>query len=145
MTELPSDDPRIALENEGGSGFLRLLGYRLNAWSEGYAEMILDLEPKHRNRAGVLHGGVIASMLDSACGYAATWAPPGASNRLCVTLSLTTSFTGQMAEGRLRVVGRVKGGGRKIVFCAAEAFDESGALIAFGEGTFRYRSGSERS
>lgn len=144
MSRTPSDDPQIRRENEEPSGYRELLGYRLSEWREGYAAIELDVMACHLNRAGVLHGGALASLIDNACGYAATWAPVDAAPRQCVTLSLTVSFAGQVSANRIRAVGRVKGGGRKIIFCAAEVHDETGNLIGLGEGTFRYRTGSER-
>lgn len=140
---MPHSDALIASENDP-TGFRGLVGYRLVEWREGEAVVELDLSDDHRNRAGVLHGGAIASMLDTACGYAATWSGDPERPRFCVTLSLTVSFTGQVAKGRIRARGIVKGGGRKIVFCTAELRDEAGNLVAMGEGSFRYRSGSER-
>jgi len=145
MSALPTDDPWIRRENSEASGYRRLVGYWLSEWRDGHAVLELDLTPQHLNRGKILHGGVIASVIDNACGYAATWSPPDTPERLCVTLSLAVSFTGQVSRGRLRAVGHVKGGGLRIVFCAAEVFDEGGNLIAFGEGSFRYHAGSERS
>jgi len=139
----PEEQP-FDLDCGEAGGYRDLLGYTLTEWHENHAVMELAVEPRHCNRAGVLHGGALASLIDNACGYAATWAPPGSESRLCVTLSLTVSFTGQVSKGRVRAVGKLKGGGRKIVFCTAEVFDEDGKLIGFGEGVFRYRSGSER-
>lgn len=120
------------------------MGYHLSEWGEGRAIIEMDLDARHMNRAGVLHGGALASLIDNVCGFAATYAPADAPPRFCVTLSLAVSFTGQAATGKVRATGTLKGGGRKIVFCSAEVHDDSGNLIGFGEGSFRYRTGSER-
>lgn len=135
--------PNDLMDGEPNSGFQDLLGYRLAEWEDGRAVLELEVLPKHGNRAGVLHGGVLATLIDTACGFAATWCPhPGRARRV-VTLQLTTSFLGQARHGLVRAVGTRKASGSRIVFCAAEVFDEHGRLIATGEGTFRYRSGSE--
>lgn len=131
------------LKNEPPSGFQDLLGYRLTDWQDGCAELSLDVAARHMNRAGVVHGGVLTTLIDTACGFSATWCPIEGRVRRVVTLSLTTSFTGQARHGILRSVGRMRGGGTKVVFCSAEVLDQDGRLIAMGEGTFRYRSGSE--
>lgn len=132
------------LNHEPPSGFQGLLGYRLTDWQDGYAELSLDVDHRHMNRAGVVHGGVLTTLIDTACGFAATWSPVEGQVRRVVTLSLTTSFTGQAHHGTLRSVARLKGGGTKVVFCSAEVLDQDGRLVAMGEGTFRYRSGSEQ-
>lgn len=131
------------LDGEPKSGFQDLLGYHLAEWSEDHAVLELRVDPRHCNRAGVVHGGVLATLIDTACGFSASFCPyPGRLRRM-VTLQLSTSFTGQVRHGLLRAVGRKKAGGSRIVFCSAEVLDEAGTLIATGEGTYRYRSGSE--
>lgn len=131
------------LDGEPKSGFQDLLGYHLVEWSEDRAVLELMVEAKHCNRAGVVHGGVLATLIDTACGFSATWCPHPGHVRRVVTLSLTTSFLGQSRHGILRAIGLKKAGGRRIVFCRAEVLDPHGKLIAMGEGTFRYRTGSE--
>ena len=44
---------------EPQGGFAQLVGYRLTKWEPDYAEVELDLLPRHLNRSGVPHGGVI--------------------------------------------------------------------------------------
>ncbi len=131
------------LDGEPRSGFQDLLGYHLAEWSEGRAVLELRAEARHCNRAGVVHGGVLATLIDTVCGFSATFCPHPGRVRRVVTLQLTTSFTGQARHGLIRAIGHKKAGGSRIVFCSAEVLDEHGTLIAMGEGTFRYRSGSE--
>ena len=131
------------LDGEPKSGFQQLLDYHLTEWAEDRAVLELTIEPRHCNRAGLVHGGVLATLIDTACGFSATFcAHPGRVRRV-VTLQLSTSFTGQARHGTIRAIGRKKAGGSRIVFCAAEVLDGNGKLIAMGEGTFRYRTGSE--
>ena len=125
------------------SGFARLLGYRLARWEPDLAEVVLELGPQHQNRGDVAHGGVLATLIDTACGFAGCWAPKGES-RAAVTLSLTTQFLAPAASGRLTATGRKVGGGRGVFFATAEIRDEAGALVARGEGVFRYRNLANR-
>lgn len=131
------------LDGEPPSGFQELLGYRLAEWSDGHSLLELAVDRRHCNRAGFVHGGVVATLIDTACGFAATFCPHPGRVRRVVTLQLTSSFTGQARHGLIRAIGRRKAGGSRIVFCTAEVLDEAGTLIAMGEGSFRYRSGSE--
>jgi len=141
MTDPDFSDPFLAPEQP--SGFQRMMGYRIADWRDGHAELIMPLRPHHLNRAGVVHGGVLVSLIDTACGFAGTWCPVPGNTRKAVTLSLTTSFLSQARHGTLRAVADIRGGGRKIFTATAEILDEHGTLIAVGQGTFRYRSGSE--
>ncbi len=121
------------------SAFNQMLGIRLAEWAEGRAVLELDVAGDHLNRSGVVHGGVLMTLLDAACGYAGTWTEAADGARLCVTLDLTTSFVAPAVAGRLTTVATVSGGGRKIFFARAEVRDEGGALLAMGQGSFRYR------
>lgn len=138
-----TNDPHKLMGGEPPSGFQQLLAYYLAEWREDYAVIALELEHKHCNRAGVVHGGVLTTLIDTACGFAATWCPHEGRVRRVVTLSLATNFTGQARHGLIRAVGRKRAGGSRVVFCSAEVLDADGRLIAMGEGSFRYRSGSE--
>ncbi len=131
------------LKGEPQSGFQELIGYRVSEWREDHAELRLAVRPEHLNRAATVHGGVVATLIDTACGFAATFCPHEGRVRRVVTLSLTISFTGQASGGEIRAVARKRGGGSRIVACTAEVLDAAGRLVAVGEGTFRYRGGSE--
>jgi uncharacterized protein (TIGR00369 family) len=121
------------------SAFNQALGIRLVDWVLDRATVELDITGDHLNRSGVVHGGVLMTLLDVACGYAGTWTEATDGARLCVTLDLMTSFVAPALAGRLTTVATVSGGGRKIFFARAEVRDEAGKLLAMGQGSFRYR------
>jgi uncharacterized protein (TIGR00369 family) len=135
---VPDDKPHDPLENETMRGFNVLLGYRLAEWRADFARLELAVEPKHLNRSGVVHGGVLATMLDVALGYSGVFTEEKERVRRAVTLSLTTSFLGQAKSGLLNCVARRRGGGKTIFMATGDVLDESGNPIALGEGTFRY-------
>lgn len=126
------------------SAFRRLLGYRLAEWREGYAMIELELDARHLNRSNVVHGGVYATLIDAAGGYAGCYCTVPGNVRRAFTLSLSTSFVGSTAAGRMRAIARTTGGGRHIFFARVEVVDGAGRLLATGEGVYRYRRGSER-
>lgn len=132
-------------DNQGPiGGFAALVGYRLLAWREDYAEIALALGPQHLNGHGIPHGGLIATLLDTACGFAGVYCTVPGNVRYAMTLSLTTQFVGQVRSlDRLVAIGRKTGGGRSIYFATGEVLDGKGNLIAQGSATFRYRKGSE--
>jgi len=125
-------------------GFHSLLGYRQGCWEENEAVIELALEPRHLNLGGVIHGGVLTSLLDIAMAQAGTYCPYPGRMRKAITLSLTTTFTGQCSSGTIRVTGRKRAGGRRIFNSTGEVHDDQGNLLAMAEGTFRIRSGSDR-
>lgn len=138
---MPLSNPAFG---EPPTGLQGLMGYHLAEWSEGHAVAELEIGRAHLNRAGVVHGGVLATLLDTALGYAGCWCGVPGHHRSAVTLSLTTSFTGQARSGLLRATGRKGPSGTRIYTCTGEVLDPHGAVLAMAQGVFRYRSGSER-
>lgn len=127
------------------AGLHELLGYSFTEWQEGRVVGELLLGPQHLNRAGILHGGVLCTMIDAACGAAGLYSADPARRRTSVTLSLNTIFTGQARGGLIRVTAWQRTGGRQIYTSAAEVRNEAGELLAHGHGTFRWLHGSGRS
>ena len=125
------------------SGFPQLVGFEVEEWADGRAVVALELDGRHVNRSGAMHGGVMTTIMDIAGGYAGCYGGRSGPARRAVTLSLTTSFIGQARGGRIRAVGRVRGGGQRIFASSIEVFDADGTVLAIGEGTFRYRRGGQ--
>jgi uncharacterized protein (TIGR00369 family) len=119
------------------------LGVALAEWRDGYARLVCDTAGHHANRSGIVHGGVVLSMIDQAGAFAGLFCTLPGRVRRAVTLDLDCRFTGQAAIGaRLSAEGRVVTAGRNVFFARTEVRDEVGTLIAFGASTHRYREGS---
>lgn len=142
MTRAPlSSNPPV--ETDGPSGFRQLVGFRIDAWREGEAVVSLAVAPRHLNRSGSVHGGVITTLIDAAAGFAGCHTPVAGHVRKAVTLSMSTQFVAPLADGRLIATGRVIGGGRRIFHVAVDVHDDRGRLIATGQCTYKYEKGSE--
>lgn len=120
--------------------FAQHMGLKLVRWVPDEVELGLDLQRHHQNPTGVVHGGVMLSLLDTAVTLAGCWSASLEERRSALTLSLGTSFIAAATEGHLTVIGRKRGGGRKIYMATAEVIDGDGKLIAIGDGVLRYRS-----
>jgi uncharacterized protein (TIGR00369 family) len=125
--------------DERDNPYLHRLGVELRAWDVDRAELALALQPWQLNRQGILQGGVIASLLDAACGYAGLYAAPGAGARHGATLSLSINFVAKVSAGSVRAVGTRTGGGKHIYFAEATLFGAADAVIATAQGSFKYR------
>lgn len=125
---------------EAMRGFGALVGYRLTKWREGYAEVTLDLEDRHSNRSSLTHGGVIATLIDVAGGYAGVFSTT--EPRMSVTLSMTVQFVGRATGGRLIAQARARAQGRSVYFSTVDLEDDAGTLVATGEGVYKYRTGA---
>lgn len=126
-------------QTEPPSGLQTHLGYRLTAWEPGFARVELPLGPHLMNRQGLPHGGIHATLLDTAMGFAGCHSETPGQRRLALTLSLTVNYLGQAQGTRLIAEARHTGGGKSTFFAEATVRDDSGALIATGTGVFRHR------
>ena len=144
MTDLISDLQAPPLDPIETNGFADLVGYRLIFWSETEAQVQLKLDRRHMNRSGVMHGGALTTLIDTASGYSGCYCPTPGRVRRAMTLQLTCQFIAPGLEGRtVTAIGRKTGGGRSLFFASCEVRDEAGKLIGQGEGVFKYRRGSE--
>lgn len=138
-----SDEQRDPVTGELLWGLQRTLGFRISEWEDGRAVVEMPITEAHLNRSGILHGGMLTTLLDTAMGHCGIYCPYPGRVRKCITLSMTTSFTGQASGGVIRAIGTRRAGGSRIYTASGEVVDEQGNVLAIGEGTFRLRSGSE--
>lgn len=133
-------DPNLAREQRFSSALQQLLGYKLVEWEEGRAVIAYEVAADHLNRTNRLHGGVIATLCDTAAGYAGVYRATPGDTRTTVTLSLTVNYVASVSGGRVTAEARKRGGGKTIFFSEVEVRDEDGRLVATALGTFRYVS-----
>ena len=109
-------------------------------------ELEMDWTPERCTSNGLLHGGVLMTLLDSASGFACTFNETATARRLSVTLAFTTQFIKAARDGdQLTIFGAWRPSSSQSTFAAeTEIYDQAGDLIATGAGTFRYLKG-ERS
>ncbi|WP_242487407.1 PaaI family thioesterase [Pseudomonas sp. TH05] len=89
--QLPQQDPF--------NGFSAHIGLVLHEYSQAQTIIGFTVQAHHLNRAGNLHGGVIASLADSAMGMSGTWHAVPAQRRLALTLSLNIIYMAAAAPG----------------------------------------------
>jgi uncharacterized protein (TIGR00369 family) len=120
-----------------------LFGFRLLEWREGFARLAAEAGPHHMNRANVVHGGFVLGLIDQAAAYSGLWCSVPGNARRGMTLALATQFVAPVAGGRVVAEARMVGRGGTTFFTRTEVFDVEGRLVATGQGTHRWRSGSE--
>lgn len=109
-------------------------GIELAEVDEGRVVMRMDLRPEHLNPQGIVHGGVIAGLLDSVCGLCLrTILPPGLTHR---TVQLNVNFLRAGVTGHLVATGRAVHRGRTTGYSEGEVHDAEGRLMARATGTF---------
>jgi uncharacterized protein (TIGR00369 family) len=105
--------------------FMQTLGATLVSVKPGAVEITLPFRADLTQQNDFLHAGVITSILDSACGYAALTVAPENANVLSVEfkLNLLSPAVGKRFVAR----AHVKRVGRRITVCTADAFAIDGA------------------
>jgi uncharacterized protein (TIGR00369 family) len=116
------------------SPFHRWAGLELVSVGDGRAELTMDLKPHHFNPQGIVHGGIITALADTAIGLALrSQLRPGLTHR---TAQLNVHFLAK-GEGR-RLVGRGRSVhlGQRMGYGESEVLDADGRLLARASGTF---------
>ncbi len=104
--------------------FMAHLGASLVELRPGFAEIRLPFAPFVRQQHGYVHGGAIASVLDSAAGYAAFSLMPADATVLTVEYKLNFVNPG---EGEAVIArGRVVKSGRTLSVVQADAYARTG-------------------
>jgi uncharacterized protein (TIGR00369 family) len=110
------------------------LGARLGQIEPGSVEVELDVETDHLNLFGTLHGGLIATLADTATGLAMlTSLDDGMTH---VTTSLSVTFLAPGRRGTVTASGRVLKRGSRFGYAEADVVDADGALLARAAATF---------
>lgn len=115
------------------SEFHGWIGMELVDARSGEVDVSLDVEPRHLNLQGLLHGGMIATLADTATGLAVrTKLEPGTRH---VTVQLDVQFLSSGRPGRIVAHGRVVRAGRQIAQAEADIVDPEGKLLARAQST----------
>ena len=112
---------------------LPTLGGRLTAVAHGEVTFTLEPAEYHYNTIGSVHGGVYATMLDSACGCAVQSTLPAGTGYTSLDLSVKFLRGITVDTGTVSCTGRVVHGGRRTALARAELVDAGGRLL--GEAT----------
>lgn len=115
--------------------FLDLLGAEQVAASEGHATWRLAVRECHLRTLGILHGGVVAVLLDTALGRAVSTVCPA--NLTAVTAQLNVNFVRPARAGEVLLAsGEVQHFGRRTAVARGELRTDSDILVATASGTF---------
>lgn len=133
---VPSDalDPDDLRARIAASGYHRAHGAELVEVEPGRVVMRVRLSEPHLNPQGLVHGGVIAGLIDSVCGIALRTLKGRDVGH--VTIGLQVNYLKASGAGDLLGTGRVVRNGRRTGFSEAEVHDPDGNLVAKGSATF---------
>ena len=101
---------------------------------EGKAQVVLEVTKNLKQFYGNVHGGVIASLLDSSIAVAVNQqldSGEGAS-----TVEMKLNYLRPVSKGTLCAESKIIQRGRKIIVGQCEIKDDAGNMVAFGTATF---------
>ena len=134
------DEARLARLREifGRIPYVRLLGMELVGVARGEARVALEMREELTRNGGLMHGGAVASLMDTASAFAVmSLLEPGQST---VTIDLTLHFLRPVLRGRIEARARVLRAGRRIATLSIDATDEAGKLTATASTTYLIQS-----
>lgn len=101
------------------------IGAEVSAVKPGEVEIVLPYSSRITQQHGFVHGGIVATIADSACGYAALSVMP--INAAVLTTEFKINFMSPAKGERLRATGRVVRAGKRLVITLGEVFAEEGS------------------
>ena len=114
--------------------FARHLGIELEEIESGVATLGFEVKPELKQNHGVVHGGAIASLIDSATAFAIISVLPV--DEHATTVDLTISYLRPLTQGRAHATARVLRSGKRLIVVSAELFDDAGKLAATALSTY---------
>jgi uncharacterized protein (TIGR00369 family) len=122
------------LEERAKGTFWEHLGCKAERVSPERTVITLEAEKRHLNALGIVHGGVLSSLIDNAMGLAVMSAHP---ERSTVTTNLNVHFVAPLELGKLTAVATVLHSTRSTLTVQAAVTGHDGKLGTFGTGSFR--------
>lgn len=110
------------------------MGFRLVSWSPDGAVVEAQADGRFANPSGVLHGGVLMDLADSAMGLTVTGLLEA--GQAGTNTDLQMRFLRPTKQGRLTATARVVRKGRRSLVLECDVTDEAGKLVARASSNF---------
>ena len=128
---------RMLLERANRAGtFSHSAGIRITEVGDGWAKGEMEITERSMNPLGIVHGGVMCTLMDQATGAAAC-----SRGSTCRTVNCEARFMAPGVAGKLHVYAEALRMGGRISVIRAEVRDDDGVLCAEGTYTMRIMQG----
>ena len=108
--------------------YARLIGLELGEISPGAATIHLEVRDDLRQNQGVIHGGAVASLIDTAAAFAVLTQIE--TNERVSTTDLTIHYLRPANSGRLTASASIVRGGRRLIVVSVEVTNDQDILVA---------------
>jgi uncharacterized protein (TIGR00369 family) len=136
MSENELDSARVARAREAFASvpYAKLLGLELGEISPGAVAIHLEVRDELRQNQGVVHGGAIASLIDTAAAFAVLTQIE--INERVTTTDLTIHYLHPANSGRVTASARIVRGGRRLFVLSVEVTNDQQILVATAVTTY---------
>lgn len=114
--------------------FAQLLGLEIVSASRGTATLRMTIRNELTQNYGLLHGGAMASLIDTATAFAIV--SQLTSPERFTTVDLTVNYLRPITSGSASCEARVIRSGKRLLTLSAEVHDDSGHLAAVAVSTY---------
>lgn len=127
-----SQDNRSLAELFAGAPITAFLGWQLRVCEAGVAEVVLPHKPELVQGLGVVHGGVVAALADTAGFFAAASLAGASLATVEFKINLLAPVRADTLLSRASVVHR----GRRLLVCQMNVVGADEAAVALAQGTY---------
>ena len=130
MSENQLDEERMTRIREAFASvpYSRLVGIELGEMRSGEANLHLDIRDELKQNQGVVHGGAVASLIDTAAAFAVVTRLE--SGERVTTTDLTIHYLRPITSGRITATARIVRGGRRLLVISVEVTNSQHVLVA---------------
>jgi len=114
--------------------FLQLIGMELVDLKDGEATVKLEMRDALRQPHGLLHGGVTASVIDTAMAFAVV--TKLTESEKASTIDLTVHYLRPVVDGEIVCTAKIVRAGKRVFTVSADVSNEKGKLIATALSTY---------
>lgn len=130
LMEITAEREQAIRERFDYNHFPRLLGIEIDSITDTSARLSVEITENLLQLAGVMHGGAIATLVDTAVAMAILGACEA--HAKFTTVELKVNYLRPLKEGRAVAEARLVQNGRRIIVADCDVFDAQGKLAAKG-------------
>ena len=130
MSENALDPARVARAREAFAlvPYAKLLGLELGEINHGEVNIHLEVRDELKQYQGVVHGGAVASLIDTAAAFAILTQLE--LNERVTTTDLTIHYLRPVSSGRVTATARIVRAGRRLFVVSVEVTNDRQMLLA---------------
>jgi len=134
MSEIDPAKLQRAREAFASVAYAKFLGLQLGEFGNGEASTYLDVRDELKQNQGVVHGGAVASLIDTASAFAVLTQIEV--HERVTTTDLTIHYLRPITEGRMAATARIVRGGRRLFVLSVEVRNDRNVLVATAVTTY---------